>query len=525
MRLAALLCLIVASIGHAEDRLIELARLAPGKPTIAVTVGDLWAEWQAAPATGDFKKLMTGDLKEFGTFLHKGLKITPDELFSDVLGHAHLALFYDAPNSKDDDNSLLLLDVRDAVKFAEIMTRVNLLQKQSGEVIKLTESRNKSGLFISRELKTGGAEYSFLGEAMFAFSRDEKLVRAAAEAGEPNIGFVTAIAELGLPGRAFGVYLDPAAIRASLDASAKAGGPGSAMAEWFSSIASAADAVGLAVDLRPMRARLSFTGAADKLGESERAALRAILMPRAASVAPADAFLVVNSELSPALWSKLLAKRLPPETLKALEAGFAEESRKLLAREGWPTFRDGLTGRVTLWAAGGPRPRAALTIGLADSDAGRTAGRRMFEAAEKLAFLATLADRSVTFEKQQFGKLDAGVFLIDRPWAGDVKFCFAIVPDGFRAALHPDDLPDAGKVTGEAGPIAVFDGTKLGRYLTDHGEELAKLISTAAARPIEDVRKEFSDLADGAKRIGRVVLRAETSAKRLDLILEVVTGK
>src|SRR5438874_108244 len=187
------LCLAGSTSFAAQPR-DEVLRLVPDDVGICILIQDLrgqaerlhkspFAERLAASPVGRALR-DAPELKQLAAFdehLRAHLQMSWAQLRDDVLGDA-IALAYTPgpPGKPEQEQGLLLLHARKPERLAAIITRLNELQKQSGEISDL-ESRQFAGHTYQRRKKKDGEEFYCLLGPLLVFSDSEPRLQRALE--------------------------------------------------------------------------------------------------------------------------------------------------------------------------------------------------------------------------------------------------------------------------------------------------------------------------------------------------------
>jgi hypothetical protein len=192
--LAALLCLSVF-LPHlrAATAREELLRYVPEDVAFCLVVQDLRghaADLAASPfvkslkdtsiavglsASPDLQKLLDAD-----KFLQTTLKVDAEKLRDEILGDALVFAYRPGPAGKPEaEQGLMLLRARDPKLLAELIDRINELQRQSGELKELETLKHEGVTYFRRVDGNKTSSFYMLRGPVLAFTSQEAMLREA----------------------------------------------------------------------------------------------------------------------------------------------------------------------------------------------------------------------------------------------------------------------------------------------------------------------------------------------------------
>jgi hypothetical protein len=237
--LVALAALGLAAPSRAAPR-DELLRLVPDDVAFCLVVQDLRGHARALEASPFARSFVTSPLGtallgsaevkklvEVDAFLKQHLGVGWAELRDDVVGEAVVLAFRAAaPGETDGDQGLFLARARGAQALADLVERLNRVQKEAGD-LSAVEARTHQGATYYRRAERRGSTFYYLNGPILAFSSGEALVKQAIEGdrgrrdGEPAVarelrllGAERALAALWVNPRAFDAAMTANAARA-----------------------------------------------------------------------------------------------------------------------------------------------------------------------------------------------------------------------------------------------------------------------------------------------------------------------
>lgn len=529
MRLCLLAVLAFAPIAAANPTR-DLLRSVPPESTICFVAQD-WKGHSERIAKSPFlallkksdlgQTLLNAEALEKILALEKvltdSLHLTVEQLRDDILGDAIVYAYRPgAPDKPDDDTGVLMLKARNPKTLAKFLADFNDAQKQSGELKAVTEKKLGELTYFQRDKSDGSTEFYFQREGVFAFSKDERVIKQvlALEATPPKSApFLDAYDKLGLSKAALAAIFHPRPLDAELQAriTATKDDHGKAFLKQFARIWSSTNSVALAVEL----------------GADVDLALHASFDPK---TLPAELKPFVGTPKASALWSHIptdallaLAGRLDLPQLLALAKTFLSQpglkglqdliETQIAPAVGKDAFPELLKSIGPDWGVWLTPPAKASKVALP----GLTVALRVRSPESKDTTLGDAVKMGLSFAFQMFRveynrthddqftlketKDDAGAIQHlenAKLLPPGVRPAFGQRGDFFLLASSPEAIQrfDPMKDTAKADdtPFLRIGWKAIEQYLRTHGEELAKLFAGLTGKSATDVLKEFRDL-------------------------------
>ena len=467
------------------------------------------------------KSLLNADAVEKLVALEKvltdSLHLTAEQLRDDILGDAVVYAFQPgAPDKPDDDAGVLLVKARNPKTLAKLIDDLNDAQKQAGELKALTERKFGELAYFRREKSDGVAEYYFVREGVFAFSRDERLVKRvlALDAAPPkHAPLVEAYDRLGLTKAALAFLFNPRPLDADFQAriAAAPDAPAKAFLKRFAVIWKATDSVALAVELGA-EVELALHASFDpKIVPAE---LKPFLgTPKASALwayIPSDALFALAGRLDLPQALALGKSFLSEPALKGLQDLLDKQIAPAVGREALPDLLQGVGPDWGVWltapgqADKGAIPDLTVALRVRAPESGDNALGDAVKLGLNFAFQVFRVEYNKAHDDQfalRESKDDAGpIQHLENPklLPAGVRPAFAQRGDFFLLASSPEairrfdirkDAPKEGD-----GPFLRIGGAALERYLRTHGEYLAKALAARTGKTAADVLQEFREL-------------------------------
>ncbi len=334
--LPGLLLLTLASFARAAEPSPrdEVLRLVPDDMGLCFVVQDLRSHADAlagSPFLEHFRQSALGQalqgsheaakLQELDKHLRKDLGVDWDRLRDDIFGDA-VALAYrpGPPGQPGAEQELFVLRARDARLLAELLDRMNQVQKERKELTAL-EARDCDGQTYYRRVERGHESFYFLHGPVLVFSSKEEALRQAIDRdrrpteGEPELARQLRL--LGADRRLAALWINPRAFDGDMEKKAAASPKPSeaAFARGFLACWKALDGIALTFDVdRDAGLSLALRARPQDLPAAARRLFAAAAGPSELwERFPADAFLAAAARLDAAALFDLGADFLTPE--------------------------------------------------------------------------------------------------------------------------------------------------------------------------------------------------------------------
>ena len=445
------------------------------------------------------------------------LGITFEELRDGILGDAVLYAYRPGtPAKPDDDAGILMLKARDPKALAKLVESLDDVQTKAGELKTVTEVKLGKLAYFRREKHEGESEFYFVRDGVLAFSRNEDLIKQvlALEAAPPKIApFLDAYDRLKLEKAALAAIFNPRPLDAELKAKLAVAPDDNAKAilRQFARIWSATQAAALALDL-DADAELALHAAFDpKLLPPE---LKPFLgTPTASAIwsaIPRNALFAVAGRLDLPQALNLGKAFLSDGGLKGLSDLLDTKIAPAVGKDALPDLLKGIGPDWGLWLTAptekdkGTLPELTIALRVRSAASKDNAFGDALRMGLDFAFQTLRVEYNRTHDDQFALKqikdeagpiahlenaklLPAGV----RP-AYAQRGDFFLLASSLEAIRRFDAKKDVPKE--DAGVFLRIDWATLARYLSAHGEDLAKVLGTLSGKSAADVLKEFREL-------------------------------
>lgn len=334
-------------------------------------------------------------LQQAQQYLEKHLGITAERLFEDVLGEAFAFAYRPGPPGKQDqEQGLFLLRARDEKALAGLVTKLNGLQRDTGELKALEEVEHRGVRYVRRR-EANTTNYYYLSGPVLLFSGQEGLLRQAVERegrADAEPALVRQMRELHLDGALVGLLLNPRPWDGAV--AAKSDEPAARMAAraW-----KALGGVGLGLHLeRDVRLSLSIQMRTDDLPAPARRFLVEASKASERPQAPDEALLAVNGRIDLASAYEFLAQCLPKSARQTMEGELARTLGAVLGRDVVKDVLPALGPDWSLCVTAPPAdgkawaPRVVAAVRLARGDEGDPTDEAVLAAVHSFAMLAVL---------------------------------------------------------------------------------------------------------------------------------------
>jgi hypothetical protein len=194
-------------------------------------------------------------LRALGNQVRKDLQVDWPRLRDDIFGDAVVFAYRPGPPGEPkQDGDLVVIRARDAQLLAQVLDRVNEVQKRRKEVTEL-EARSYEGRTYYRRVDRGRENYYFLHGPILALSSREEMLRRAIDldrqAGDEEPAVARQLRRLGADRRLAALWINPRAFDAEVARKAEeATGPEAAVTRAFLSYWKALDGAALSFDMQ-----------------------------------------------------------------------------------------------------------------------------------------------------------------------------------------------------------------------------------------------------------------------------------
>ena len=451
------------------------------------------------------------------TILTEHLHLTVEQLRDDILGDAVLYAYRPGPTDKpDEDAGVLMLKAKDPKALAKLIDNFNDTQKQSGELKALTEKPLGKLAYFHRDKSDATGEYYFVRAGVFAFSKDESLLKAtlALEATPAKTApFLDAYDKLGLQKAAIAAIFQPRTLDAELKARIASTKDEHAQSflKQFAKIWLATNSVAFAVELGTdveIAVHASFD---PKTVPPE---LKPFLgTPKASALwshIPADVLFALAGKLDLPQLMKLGKTFLSEPGLKGFQELLDKQIAPAVGKDAFPELLKSIGPDWGVWLTApgktGNRTLPEFTVALrvrAPQSKDNTFGDAL-KLGLNFAFQMFRVDYNRTHDDQftiREIKDDAGPIQHlenAKLLPPGVRPAFAQRGDFFLFASSPEAIqrfdPKKDTAKPEDAPFLRIGWKALEQYLRAHGEDFANLFSSLTGKTAADVLKEFREL-------------------------------
>jgi hypothetical protein len=565
-RILALLLLgtLTAPLCAASPR-DELLRYVPEDVGFCLIVTDLRGHSAAladSPFAEQFRASPAGQalvnapewkqLAEVDQQLQKALGVGWIGLRDDILGDAFVFAYRPGPPDQPmKEEGLVLVRARDEKKLAELIERLNRLQKESGELERLEERQHAGFKYVCRVEKKGKEPtfYYQAGPVLLFTSQEAMLKRSlersralAPDAAAPLTGKLN---KLGGGGAVLALWVNPRAFDAAIEARGKAG-PDDVALRTFAGYWKALDGLLLTVRLdRELTIGLAVEARTDALPPAAR---RFLSEASQASDLwrhfPDDALFAAAGRIDGVALLEALSEFLPPEQRTLLHDELnrslaAPLGKKNFLKEVLPFIGPDWGVCVVAPPADGQSwfPQGVLAVRIAPGDRTAPVDRAVLEAVKAFAFglvvghnqthpKAILSLKTVELDGRTIQYLDGPEAL-----PPGLQPAFALVNGHLLLASSPEVIRRFGTSPGpapdpEAGVPLLRVSFKAWRaFLRQRREPIIAFLAEKEKLPPEEIAARLDKTLTVLEFIDRVELKQKSGAGQVILTLTITPNK
>jgi hypothetical protein len=481
--------------------------------------------------------------------LKKDLDVTWDRLRDEFLGDAVVLAFRPDPAGRK-DQGLILLRARTPQSLADLVTRINQVQQNNGE-LKTLEKLEYKGITYYRREEARATNYYCLRGPVLIFSGEQVMLHQALDLGlresgresgaEPDLA--RRLREAGADKAVIALWVNPRALDAQVEGRAAAGQEAEqeTARKTFAACWKALDDVVLSLELgRDLSVSLALRGRPEQMPPGVRRFLAELSRPSELWRSfPQDALFALALRLDPAALLDAISDFIPTESRQSLEV---ELNRTLGAALGKDIFKDLLPGIgpdvgvcVTAPAPGDKDwfPRVVLAVraagGPAAVDQSLLSALHVAAVGLVLGYNSEHRDHALrlataTVDKQEVKYLDGpGVLPAGlRPAAAlrDGYLVLASSPGvlrGFRA--EPPGAP------GATVPLVRVSFRGLRAYLRQRHDSLAGALAQKEGADRDEVGRRLDTLLDVLEFLDRLEVRQRTAPGLVVFTLSLQTAQ
>jgi hypothetical protein len=359
--LLCVFCVLLVGFSQAATPREELLRLVPDSVGFCLVVQDLRnhaADWQSSPFVEQLRqcpiavKIRNSDkwkkLDQIESEMKEKLGFDWKRLRDDILGDAVvLAYRPGSPGQPQQEQGVMLLRARNEKALADLIERVNKVQKEEGELKELTERRHNGVVYYRRLEYDKCAQrdkpptFYYVHGPILAVSAQENMLRQIIDcntrSSEGTGESARRLRELGAERALLAVWLNPRAFDAEVEAKvANASAERSAAVKHFALYWKALESVVFSLSPQERDIHLSL-GVRARVGELPPAARRLFREAATASDVwrrlPQSALFAAGGRFDAAALLDVLGGFLTPQGRKALQATLNRPFATLLAEE------------------------------------------------------------------------------------------------------------------------------------------------------------------------------------------------
>jgi hypothetical protein len=547
--------LLVPAVACAAPR-DEALRLVPDDVGFCLVVQGL-RDRAAALADSPFREEFDGSplgqalygsqewakLRALGSKVREDLKVDWPRLRDDIFGDALVFAYRPAPPGQaKEDGDLVVIRARDARLLADLLDRVNQVQKERKEVTEL-EARTYAGQTYYRRVDRGKENYYFVHGPVLAVSSHKDMLHRAIDldrgAGDDEPAVARELRLLGADRRPAALWVNPRAFDADMARKAEeAKGPEAAVTRAFLSYWKALDGAALSLDVGD-GADLALTVRAnpDRLPAAARRFFTAAARPSELwRCFPDNALLAAAGRLDAGALFDMLADFQTKEDhealLQSLQGGLGAAVDKDVVADILPYVGPDVGLCVTAPAAGDRSwlPQGLLAVRVRPGDRGTPVDQALFSLVKSYAFLAVVDHNrqnkdhwSLKTEHQDDVEVK---YLAGESLPAGFNPAFALKDGYLLLASSPEAVRRFTRPAGEAArdpggpfPLLRLSLAELRRYVQERREPLVQTAAEKNQLPREEAERRLNGLLLGLQFFDRAELSQTSGPGHLTLTL------
>jgi hypothetical protein len=545
----------------------ELLRLVPDSIGFCLVVQDLRDHAAALKDSPFLKQLSESplgvklgkseDLKKLDKIqadLKAKLGLDLNQLRDDVLGDALVCVYRPGPPGKpEQEQGLFLLRARNAKVLADLIARLNKVQKEEGELKELEERQHK-GVTYYRRVERNKPSYYFLRGPILGVSEQEDFLREALDcdrlrAADAVPEVTRRLRELDADRALFAVWIHPRTFDAQLEAKiAEAPADKADTIKHFATYWKALDSVVLSLCLleRDVNLALGLRARVDELPAAARRLFREAATPSELwRRFPEEALLAISGRIDTNALFDVIGGFLTPEARKAMNADLNRQVGALLG--GNDFSKDVLPGLGPDWGvcvtappprAKGWMPQALFAFRLTRAKTAPQLDRTLLATIDFAARLAILghnqqhADRPLTLKTTEVDKSEVHYLASERGLPTDVQPSYAIFHDCLVLASSLDAMTRFARSKPTPAPAAdaevplVRISLKAWRtYLKERREPIAQFLAEQNGLKREAAGQLLDNLLVSLEFVDRLELRQRSGSGQVVFTLSARMAK
>jgi hypothetical protein len=535
-----------------------LLRLVPEDVGFCLVIEDIRGHGTAFLASPFFKQFRssptagkivdspeTKKLSEIDQFLERNLHITSIQLRDEIIGDELVLAYRPGPPGKpQDEEGLFLLHARNPKLLAELLDRINALQKQSGDLEALEERAHADRKYVHR-VDSKSENFYYLRGPLLAFSTREGILkqlidRDAQSAGETDSPISRQFRLLGVGNPLVALWINPKSFEPALEERISAASGAQAVAlknllVYWKALEGIGVTVGLESDLElsvSLRARL------EKLPASARRFLKTAAVPSELwTCFPDNALFAMAGRFDVPAFADACSEFFADEVRSQIRAGIEQSVGAIVGTEAVSSLVPHLGPDFGLCAVAPAEtdkswvPNVIAALRVQPGNGGTAPELALSNAVNSLATLLVFTQNS--------GRPGSFKLQVTRQDAIEVKYLVddERFPPGFQPAFAINNgyalfasspqavkqfrkpAAPASSTLGQESPLIRLSLKEISKYLERRRGDLIKYIAAHKQIPEETATHGLENLLVGLKLFDRVELVQQPGPDRATLTL------
>lgn len=549
---------LLAAAATAATPREELLRFVPSDVGFCLLVQDLRthsASFLASDFVRQFRasplgQVLTRDaevqkLAAFEKVLEKYLGIDAARLRDDILGDAVAFAYRPGPPGKpEQEQGLVLLRARDPRLLADLLQRLDKLQRDSGEVKAIHQREHNGRKYVHRE-EAKGDTYYYLNGPVLVLSPHEAMLRQALEcdrlaAADAEPAVLRQLRLLGAERALAALWINPQAFTAEIEWKAtQAAAAEAAVLKHFLVYWKALEGVALTAGMaRDFEFNLTVRARTEQLPPAARRVLaEASKATELWSRFPDQALLAMAGRLDALALMDMLDGFLTTETRQALHDSLDRNIGAVLGRKGFKEVLAGVgsdLGMCVLAPPAGEKawfPQTVLALRVRSGDKGAPMDQALLSALHSYAMLAVVGYNrqnkdQMVLKSVRFDKLDIRYLDNAQAFPPGLQPAFAL-HDGYLVlgsspqAIRRFSALTPATSTVPAGEIPLLRASlkDLRQYISSHREPLIALAAERNQVSREEARRSVDGLLGVLQQFDRLDLTQRPAEGQVTLTL------
>lgn len=560
LRTAGVLLLLAASTAAAASPREEALALVPDDVGFCLIVQNLRDHMDAvasSPFMAQFRSAPLGKtlaasaparkLAELEEQLKHQLQISWPQLHDDILGDVVVLAFRPSPSGKaDEEQDLLVLRARDADLLAGLLSRLNKLQKQSGD-LKDLQTRQYRGVEYVYRSERNKEQFYYLHGPLLALSTKEAMLRRVIDRERGGANKEAALSghlrRLGVQSAPAALWVNPRAFDVQLEA--KTTGAPTAEALVFQKVLTywkALDGMALTVQLRPSSVELGMTFLA-KEGDLPPAARKFFAGDSQPSDVwrrlPPNALFAMAGRVDTVALTELVGEFVPDQARRDLRQAANQGAGAVL---GLDFAQDVLPNLGPDWGVciSPPTPDdmslvppAVVALRVRPGKGEPPIDRLVFNGLNSLAMLVVLGHNrpggdQLTLRTVYQDKVEVKFLKGDRIFPEGLQPALALKDGYLLLATSPEAIrrfssQTPAPVADKESPLARLSLAEIRRYVDGHLSPLATQLAAMNRIPAIEARQQLQSLIAFSQLFDRLELTRRADPGRMSLVLRLST--